>query len=448
MSFTRTLRAVSGAVLAGALVIGTAPAASADYIRDGQWALDAFSAKEIWQKSTGKGVIVAVIDTGVDGDHPDLKGSVLPGKSFASGGGTADQEAGNDHGTAMAALIAGHGHGPNNADGIMGLAPGVEILPVKTKDSENDVSSDNGFAAPLRYAVDNGAKVVNMSFAGVGFNEEEKQAVSYALKKDVLLVAGSGNDSTGTPMYPAAAPGVLAVGAVAKDGQVWRRSNYGEHIRLLAPGERIYSAGLGSKYRQADGTSDATAYVSAAAALVRSKFPDLTAGQVANRLTKTAITPDGKSDIGTPSPRYGYGTIRPYRALTQDIPAGSKYGPLKAPEVTDSTSAGNDGATPGKAGEQKASGGSGIGVPPIVVIGLVLILLVAALVVVIVVVRRKKNNGGPPPGGSGGLGGPGGNAGFPPHQAGPYQQQPNPYGQQPNSYGSYPSAPPAQPPGQ
>ncbi|OKI07214.1 peptidase M8 [Streptomyces sp. CB02923] len=449
MSFTRTLRAVSGAVLAGALVIGTAPAASADYIRDGQWALGAFGAKDVWGKSTGENVTVAVVDTGVDGNHPDLKGSVLPGKSFASDGGTADQEPGDGHGTGMASLIAGHGHGPNGADGIKGLAPGVKILPIKTKDSEGGVSSENGFAEPLRYAVDHGAKIVNMSFGGVGFDQKEKEAISYALAKDVLIVAGTGNDGVETPMYPAAAPGVLAVGAVAKDGQVWRKSNYGPHVRLLAPGEGIYSAGLGSKYRQADGTSDATAYVSAAAALVRSKYPNLTAGQVANRLTKTAITPDGKSDISTPSPKYGYGTIRPYRALTQDIPAGSKYGPLKAPEVTDPTSAGNDGATPGKTGEQKASGG-GIGISPIVVIGLVLVLLVAALVVVIVVVRRKKNNGGPPPGGPGGYGGPGGNTGYPPHQAGPYQQQPNPYGQQPNAYGSYPSAPsapPAQPPG-
>ncbi|MFK8849475.1 S8 family serine peptidase [Streptomyces sp. Ac-502] len=461
MSFTRTLRAVSGAVLAGALVLGTAPAASADYIRDGQWALGAFGADDIRQHSTGKNVIVAVLDSGVNGNHPDLKGNVLSGKSFAVNGGPANQEAVEDHGTAMAALIAGHGHGPGRADGIMGLAPDAKILPIRTKDYD-DSFHGNGFAAPLRYAVDHGAKVVNMSFVQARVDGEEKAAIAYALGKDVLLVAGMGNDGDATPQYPAAAPGVLAVGAVAKDGNVWKNSSYGSHVRLLAPGEGIYSAGLGSKYRQADGTSDATAYVSAAAALVRSKFPDLTAGQVANRLTRTAITPDGKSDIGTPSPKYGYGTVRPFRALTQDIPAGSKYGPLKAPEVEESRSEETGGATAGDAGVQEASGSSGIGIPPIVILGLVLVLFVAALVVVIVVVRRKKNNGGPPPGGPGGFGGPGGHVGFPPHQAGPYQQQPssygqqpssygqqpNPYGQQPGPYGSYPPVPPAQPPGQ
>ncbi|MFH8752729.1 S8 family serine peptidase [Streptomyces rimosus] len=440
MSVKQMLRAVSGAVLAGALVIGTAPAASADYIRDGQWSLGAFGADKFRQQSTGKNVTVAVIDSGVNGDHPDLKGNVLPGKSFAPGGGTADHEDSDDHGTAMAALIAGHGHGPSQADGIMGLAPDAKILPVKTQTSE-DTLSGQGFAAPLRYAVDQGAKVVNMSFGQGQIGDDEKDAINYALQKDVLLVAGTGNDGESTPQYPAAAPGVLAVGAVTKNNQVWENSNYGPHTRLLAPGEGIYSAGLGSKYRQADGTSDATAYVSAAAALVRSKFPDLTAGQVANRLTKTAITPDGKSGISTPSPKYGYGTIRPYRALTENIPAGSKYGPLKAPEVQDPASAGHGGAAAGEAGEQKASGSSGIGIPPIVIIGLVLVVIVVLLVVVIVVVRRKKNNGGPPSGGPGGYGGPDGGVGYPPHQPGPYQQQPNPYG-------SYPSAPPAQPPRQ
>ncbi|MFF3269332.1 S8 family serine peptidase [Streptomyces chrestomyceticus] len=454
MSFTRTLRAVSGAVLAGALVLGTAPAASADYIRDGQWALGAFGADDIRRHSTGENVIVAVIDSGVDAAHPDLKGNVLPGKSFARAGGRADHPTEDAHGTAMAAMIAGHGHGANGSAGIMGLAPDAKILPVMTDSTETAVTS-SGFAEPLRYAVDQGAKVVNMSFGSGAIDLDEKKAISYALAKDVLLVAATGNAGTSAPQYPAAAPGVLAVGAVAKDGQVWRNSNYGEHVRLLAPGQGIYSAGLGGKYRQSDGTSDSAAYVSAAAALVRSKFPDLTAGQVANRLTKTAITPDGKSDISTPSPKYGYGTVRPFRALTQDIPAGSKYGPLKAPEVADAMGGGNGGSDTGDGGVQKAAGSNGIGIPPIVIIGVVLVLFVAALVVVIVVVRRKKNNGGPPPGGlggPGGFGGTGGHVGFPPpQQSGPYQQQPNPYGQQSNpyaSYGSYTSPPPAQPPGQ
>ncbi|MEV5599089.1 S8 family serine peptidase [Streptomyces sp. NPDC052496] len=311
MSFTRTLRAVGGAVVAGVLVIGIAPAASADYLRDGQWTLGAFGADEIRQHSTGKNVTVAVIDSGADANHPGLKGNVLPGKSFTSEGGTGDHPTHDDHGTAMAALIAGHGHGAYASAGIMGLAPDAKILPVMTDSAETAVAARR-YAEPLRYAVDQGAKVVNMSLGAGSLGPDEKEAISYALGKDVVLVAAAGNDGSSSPQCPAAALGVLAVGAVAKDAQVWHDSNYGEHVRLLAPGERIYSVGLGGKYRQADGTSDAAAYVSAAAALVRSQFPNLTAGQVANRLTKTAVTPDGKWGISTPSPKYGYGAIRPY----------------------------------------------------------------------------------------------------------------------------------------
>ncbi|MEU8685701.1 S8 family serine peptidase [Streptomyces sp. NPDC048611] len=438
MGFTRTLRAVGGVVAAGALLFVGAPSASADYIRDGQWALDAFNPQKVWKESTGKNVTVAVIDSGVNGDHVDLKGNVLPGKSFADGGGTADHESGDDHGTAMAALIAGHGHGPGHADGIMGLAPDAKILPVKR--NETFGGDANEVDGAIRYAVDHGAKVINMSFAGpYELTEGEKSAIGYAVKKDVLLVAGSGNDGTGEPLYPAAEPGVLAVGAVAEDGQVLGKSNFGSHIRLIAPGERIYSAGTHPKYRQATGTSDATAYVSAAAALVRSKFPDLTAGQVANRLTKTAISPDGRTGIASPDPKYGYGVIRPYRALSEDIPPGAKNGPLTMPEDSDPPAgAGTDAEGNGTQGGASEVVG---GLSPLAVAGVALGVVVVVLGVVIgVVAARKKRRNGPPPGGPG-FGVPMGGVGVPPQQQFGYYQQPG-------TPGPYPSVPPTHPPGQ
>ncbi|MGW8397585.1 S8 family serine peptidase [Streptomyces lydicus] len=434
MSFTRTLRAVGGVAVAGALLFTAAPTASADYIRDGQWALDAFNPQKVWKESTGKNVIVAVIDSGVNGDHVDLKGNVLPGKSFAEDGGTADHESGDDHGTAMAALIAAHGHGPNHADGIIGLAPDAKILPIKTNDAGGPGSSIDG---PIRYAVDHGAKVINMSFAGASLSHEEQSAVNYALKKDVLLVAGSGNSGSSKPLYPAAAPGVLAVGAVAKDGQVLAESNYGPHIRLIAPGEKIYSAGTSMKYRQATGTSDATAYVSAAAALVRSKFPNLTAGQVANRLTKTAITPDGKTGIKSPDPKYGYGVIRPYRALSENIPAGPKNGPLTMPKDTE-PSAGAGANAPGQ-NPSASSGDEKSGISPLMIVGIGLGVIVVLGIVIAVIVAGKKRRNGPPPGGPG-YGGPGGGGPV------PAQQQFGTY-PQPGGPGAYPPAPPTQPPG-
>ncbi|MER0483012.1 S8 family serine peptidase [Streptomyces sp. Edi2] len=436
MSFTRTLRAVGGVAVAGALLFTAAPTASADYIRDGQWALDAFNPQKVWKESTGKGVTVAVIDSGVNGDHVDLKGNVLPGKSFAGDGGTADHETGDDHGTAMAALIAGHGHGPHHADGIMGLAPDAKILPIKR--SEAIGGSENLIDGAIRYAVDHGAKIINMSFAGAPLSYEEKSAVSYALKKDVLLVAGSGNDGSSKPLYPAAAPGVLAVGAVGKDGKVLSRSSYGPHIRLIAPGEDIYSAGTSKKYRQATGTSDSTAYVSAAAALVRSKYPDLTAGQVANRLTKTAITPDGKTGISSPDPKYGYGVIRPYRALSENVPVGSKNGPLIMPKDTE-PSAGAGADAPG--GSPSASSGAekSSGVTPLAIVGIAVGVFVVLGIVIGVIVASKKRRNGPPPGGPG-FGGPNGGVGVPPQYPGSYQQ--------PGGPGGYQSAPPNYPPRQ
>ncbi|UYB39630.1 S8 family serine peptidase [Streptomyces sp. Je 1-4] len=434
MSFTRTLRAVGGAVVAGALLFGTAPVASADQIRHDQWPLRSFGADDVWKVSTGKGVTVAVIDAPVDGSHPDLKGSVLPGKSFFAGGGPADRPDGKEeHGTAMASLIAGHGHGPGGSEGVKGLAPDAKILPVGIDLGDAGTS----YAQPLRYAVDHGAKVVNMSFEDYeDTSPAERAAVDYARKHDVLVVASSGNTGSSIPRLPSAVPGVLAVGAVDIDLKVWKFSSYGPHIKLLAPGLHIRSAGVETPYRLANGTSDSAAYVSAAAALLRSKFPDLTAGQIANRLVKTAGLPDDMKGKKLPDPRYGYGFIRPSKALTANIPAGSKNGPL--PPLSDGSSKESG---DGKDAQQATESDKGMSTGVIIgIVGGVVGLLVVVLIVVLVV-KKKSGRNGPPPSGPSGFGGPGGSGGFVPHP-------PNSgYQQQPSAPGSYPSAPPTQPPG-
>ncbi|MEU7160123.1 type VII secretion-associated serine protease mycosin [Streptomyces chrestomyceticus] len=446
MRFTRTLRAVSGAAVVGALLFGTAPVAAADQVRDDQWALGYLSASKAWSQSTGKGVTVAVIDNGVNGSHPDLTGNVLPGKNFSSGD-PADRETRNNHGTGMASIIAGHGHGSGGSQGVKGLAPDAKILPIKNWDSDGSTLT-NSLAEPLRYAVDHGAKVVNMSFAGVGsLRDDEKQAVAYAASKDVLLIAGSGNDRSAHSYYPAAEPGVLAVGAVNQEGKIWEESNYGPHLLLSAPGREIRSAAASQPYQYTRGTSDATAYVSGAAALIRSKFPDLTAGQVANRLTKTAKFPSAASGTA-PDAYYGYGIIRPYDALTKDIPAGPKNGPLKAPTAQGQEQPSNGGADQErwKEEEDNSNTKAAIGIA-----AFSLIVLAIITTIVVLVKKRKKKRNGPPPGG--GYGGPGGPGYYPPQQPGPYQQsgpyqQAGPY-QQSGAPGGYPPpAPPNQPPGQ
>ncbi|MFH9423572.1 S8 family serine peptidase [Streptomyces sp. NPDC017529] len=436
MSFARALRAVGGVAVTGALLFGTAPVASADEVRAAQWPLSSFEAEKVWQQSTGKGVTVAVIDSAVNGEHPDLQGNVLQGKSFIDGG-RADRESIDDHGTSMASIIAAHGHGSGNADGVKGLAPEAKILPVAYPEMGPAVdNADLGTA--IRYAVDSGASIVNLSISADSLSEVDKQAIAYAYKKNVLIVAATGNEGKQMAAL-AASPGVVAVGAVGANGKVWEDSNYGPATMLTAPGVHIRSAAATKPYRQATGTSDSTAYVSGAAALLRSKFPNLTAGQIANRLVKTAGMPPGLEGTQLPDPHYGYGFIRPLGALTRDIPAGPKNGPLKAPEAQPSA-----GANAAGGGNQQAGGKKDAGVSTGVLVGVgVGVLAVIAIIVIAVVVSQKKNrrNGPPPggPGGPGGWGGPGGPGGapYPPHA----------YQQQPGAPGVYPY-PPQQPPAQ
>lgn len=433
MAVTRTVHALSAAVLTGVVILAVAPAASADQTSRDQWALETLQADSVWKISEGKGVTVAVIDTGVNSRHVDLEGNVLQGKDFVDGDEDASPSATDEdptHGTGMASIIAGHGHGSVAADGVMGLAPEAKILPIR-----DNLDTDLSFADEIRYAVDQGASVINISgFTGKD-DPADREAVAYALKRDVLIVAGAGNQDKDPKIeYPAKYPGVLAVAGVGKDGNFWNGSNYGPEVLLTAPATRIVSASWpGDKLRIGDGTSDATAFVAAAAALLRSKFPDLTAGQIANRLVKTAVLPDSAKGISLPDEKYGYGTIRPLAALTDNIPAGSKYGPLKVSEEgSESPSAaatsGSSG-TEGSAAQEKADQKQMIffvvlGVVALIVIGLIVLLMVK-------LARRNKNKNG----------GPGGPAGYPqygqqpapPHQN-PYQQQvtpqQNPYQQQ------------------
>ncbi|MEU1852891.1 type VII secretion-associated serine protease mycosin [Streptomyces sp. NPDC019990] len=315
--------------LTGALLLTSAPTASADYVRDQQWVLEAFAAEDVWAVSQGEGVTVAVVDSGVDARHPDLAGQVLKGKDFTGGGNAQEDLMG--HGTHMASIIAAHGHGPGNASGMMGLAPKAKILPLRALQTEKDPMHDETWAAAVRYAVDRGADVINMSFGNDGGKtlSDGRAAIAYAQAHDVVVVAGSGNDGSIAVDEPAALPGVIAVGAHDKDGNLWEGSNTGEDLDLVAPGVEILAADMDrpQQYALSNGTSDATAYVSAAAALVRSKYPDLTAGQVINRLLKSATFAHHEG-LKAPDEEYGYGIVRPYSALTMDIPAGSNENPL------------------------------------------------------------------------------------------------------------------------
>ncbi|MEU9658851.1 type VII secretion-associated serine protease mycosin [Streptomyces chartreusis] len=424
--------------LTGALLLATAPVASADYVRDQQWILNAFAVKDVWAESQGQGVTVAVVDSGVDASHPDLAGQVLEGKDFTGGGNAQEDRLG--HGTSMASIIAGHGHGEGNSSGMMGLAPKAKILPLRTLQTEKDPNHDETWAAAVRYAVDKGAKVINLSFSNDGGKtlSDGRAAIAYAQAHDVVVVSGSGNEGSIAVDEPAALPGVVAVGAIDEKANRWEGSNTGKGLALMAPGVKVLAADTtrSQQYSLSNGTSDATAYVSAAAALVRSKYPDLSAGQVINRLIKSATFAHHKG-LKAPDEEYGYGIVRPYSALTMDIPAGPKTNPLG--QLTSVSSQSSKGADSSTAAKKKSSSSNLVligGIAAVVIIGVIAFVLIRS--------RRNGGNGGP---GSGG--GSPQNSGYPPAQQsynsasnqgypappGQYPQHPNSYSQQPPHQG-------------
>ncbi|MFJ3658419.1 type VII secretion-associated serine protease mycosin [Streptomyces nigra] len=339
--------------LTGAVLLASAPVASADYVRDQQWVLDVFAMEDTWRQTQGEGVTVAVVDSGVDATHPDLTGQVLEGKDFTGGGDPHHDEEG--HGTVMAGIIAAHGHGAGNASGMMGLAPKARILPLRVLQTKKDPMHDETWAAAVRYAVDQGVDVINMSFGNDGGKtlSDGRAAIAYAQAHDVVVVAAAGNDGSIAVDEPAALPGVVSVGAVDKKGNRWDGSNTGKGLTLMAPGVEILGTDptRSPQYNLSQGTSDATAYVSATAALVRAKHPDLTAGQVINRLIKSASFLDHEG-LTAPDEEYGYGIIRPRQAVTMNIPPGPDQNPLghltaaspQSPQADKTASSATDGS--------------------------------------------------------------------------------------------------------
>ncbi|MEV0094319.1 S8 family serine peptidase [Streptomyces sp. NPDC050738] len=434
MGIKRVWSTTGVVALTGALLLSSASTASADYIRDRQWMLPVFNVNKVWTESQGAGVIVAVVDSGVDSKHPDLTGQVLPGKDFTTAGNPHQDQLG--HGTAMAGIIAGHGHGANNADGVMGLAPKAKILPLRVAAPGQKYLQDD-WAPAVRYAVDQGAKVINLSFTDTGTTPGSAgaEAIAYAQQHDVIVVGGSGNDGVDTVSLPAAAPGVVSVGAVDKSLKVWADSNYGKGLTLTAPGVANTTANPTESigYAETDGTSDSTAFVSAEAALIRAKFPNLTAGQVINRMIKSA-KPAGAGNGKTADKFYGYGIIRPYSSLTMDIPAGPKEGPLaQAPVASKSADSPGKSEAPAKTGDDTSASKDSSSGSMIAIVGGIAAVVVIGIVIAIIVNRRNRGGRSGPGGGTPaqGHGGYPNQPQYPSNAPGQAPQNPDLYSQQP-----------------
>jgi type VII secretion-associated serine protease mycosin len=351
------------AAIVATLVVGAAamtPAISVD-TRDDQWHLDALKISEVHRISTGKGIIVGLVDSGVN-PHSDLEGNVLPGHDVDTAGGDGRNDS-DGHGTQMAGLIAARGTGGN--DTALGIAPDAKILPVKAANEDN--AATTAIAAAIEWAAKNRAAVINVSMVAAP-SLPLQDAVKFAIERDSLIVAGAGNTSTSAEIgYPAAMRGVLAVGASDRADRHGTFSVTGQQIQLCAPGADIKSTNSDGQYVRIRGTSPATAIVSGAAALVRAKFPDLSAPEVIHRLTATA------DDIGPPGRdnECGFGIVNIVKALTADVPP-LKGGGSPPAEPSEGTAA----PDPDPAGMNLPLIIGGIGTAILLVGGLVAFLLV------------------------------------------------------------------------
>ncbi len=328
----RTTSAVAAAAAAACLAMAAGPAL-ADTVRGQEWWLNSVHVSQAWLSTRGQGVTVALLDTGVDPAQPDLTGSVTTGPDFTGSGRTAGGQFWGAHGTAMASLIAGHGHGPANGDGIMGIAPQARILSIRVTLDPNDPLLKNpdtvaalprAIARGINTAVRQGAQVIDLpldpatlaggSAAGTtGGGPAERAAVAAALRRGVVLVAPAGDDGNGPDgvNYPAAYPGVISVGAFNAGFTRAAYSSRQPYVTLTAPGDGVITASGPTGYAKLASTSAAGAVVAGVAALVRAQFPALSPAQVKQALTSgTAFHPPAGQRDGS-----GAGTVDAAAAL-------------------------------------------------------------------------------------------------------------------------------------
>jgi subtilisin family serine protease len=259
-----------------------------------QWGLRRIGLPGAWDRTRGAaGVVVAVLDTGVDANHPDLSGAILPGYDVV--GNTTNANDVQGHGTSVAGIIAARS---NNAAGVAGICWTCSILPVKVlgDDGAGDMAT---LASGIVRAADAGARVINMSLGGPAGSATLDQAIAYAVAKNAVLVAAAGNNGTSTPFYPAASPNVIGVAATDDADRLYSWSNRGDWVRVTAPGCDPATA-LGNGYSNFCGTSAAAPVVSGLAALAVSLQPAAGRDQIMRAISETTAAlesiPRGRID--------------------------------------------------------------------------------------------------------------------------------------------------------
>jgi thermitase len=240
-------------------------------------------APEAWDIATGtNSVKIAIVDTGVDLDHPDLSGKLTAGYDFVNNDSIPQDD--NGHGTHVAGTASAV---TNNGVGVAGVCWGCSIMPVKVLDASGS-GTDSQVASGIIWAADQGARVINLSLGGYGAVKVMSDAVAYAYNLGAVVVAARGNDGNSTPHYPAAYPQVISVGATDhNDKRPWF-SSYGPDLEVAAPGDNILSSYWDNIYATGSGTSMATPHVSGLAGLLLSLNPALTQDNVRSILKHTA----------------------------------------------------------------------------------------------------------------------------------------------------------------
>jgi len=337
----RVLAAGAAAILLGVLPALPASAAPVDSVRDQQlWVLDMMHVRDAWNVTYGSGVIVAVIDSGVNPDVSDLTGSVVTGRDYTGVHTKANNPSWGLHGTWMASMIAGHGNdggaGSIEPDGIVGVAPEAKILSIRVipdkedpgyqaynKEPEQQIQQE--LAQGILTAVKDHARVISMSIGYSAPSGAVRAAINYAYQHGAVLVASSGNSgdndtqhaaqsSRMAPVsFPAEYPGVLGVGAVTSGGQPASFSSGNLSVQVAAPGKGVPAQGANGLYYTVDGTSPACALVAGVAALIESRYPGISPALVTQAMTSTALqNPPGGYNVLT-----GFGIVDASAALAK-----------------------------------------------------------------------------------------------------------------------------------